>query len=154
MTAPDLDNNRQKLRPEDGGMENPMAQENIEIKETGFEHKVVKFLHKYADYDDYSVKSFKDAVPFKIKELDPKITTGLLLGYDKPDLRRRYNELFPIRRLRACHADFVSPSYELMHFSFVKRMKKYHYPVYIWTVNEPELINKMLELKPAGIITA
>ena len=34
MTAPDLDNNRQKLRPEDGGMENPMAQENMEIKET------------------------------------------------------------------------------------------------------------------------
>ena len=34
MTAPDLNDNRQKLRPEDGGMENPMAQENIEIKET------------------------------------------------------------------------------------------------------------------------
>ena len=34
MTAPDLNDNRQKLRPEDGGMENPMAQENMEIKET------------------------------------------------------------------------------------------------------------------------
>ena len=34
MTAPDLNDNRQKLRPEDGGMENPMTQENIEIKET------------------------------------------------------------------------------------------------------------------------
>ncbi|SEQ28629.1 glycerophosphoryl diester phosphodiesterase [Lachnospiraceae bacterium NE2001] len=126
---------------------------DIEIKETGFEHRVVRFLHKYSDYKDYSVKSFKDAVPFKIKELDPKITTGLLLGYEKADARRRINELFPIRRLRACHADFVSPHFLLLRFGFEKRMKKAGYPIYVWTVNAPEVIDEVLQKQVTGIIT-
>lgn len=126
---------------------------DIEIKETGFEHKVVKFLHKYANYEDYSVKSFKDIVPYKIKEIDPNITTGLLLGYEKANFKRRFNELFPVRRLQACKVDFVSPAYQLLKFAYVKRMKEAGYPVFVWTVNEPELIDKILDFDPEGLIT-
>ena len=126
---------------------------DIEIKETGFENRVVKLLHKYADYDWYSVKSFKDAVSYKIKDIDPKITTGLLLGYEKADVRRRVNELFPVRRLRACRADFVSPYFLLLRYGFEARMKKAGYPIYVWTVNAPEIIDDMLTRDIAGIIT-
>ena len=126
---------------------------DIEIKETGFEHKVVKFLHKYANYEDYSVKSFKDIVPYKIKEIDTNITTGLLVGFEKANFKRRVNELFPVRRLRACRADFISPAYQLLHFGYVKRMKAFGYPVLVWTVNEPEDIRRILAMNPEGLIT-
>ena len=81
---------------------------DIEIKEHGFEKKIVKELHKLADVSEYSVKSFDDRVPYAIRKLDPEIKTGLLIGGTKFKLKKRFNELFPIRRLKACKADFVS----------------------------------------------
>lgn len=126
---------------------------DIEVKEPGYEYRLVKAFNKYLDYDEYSVKSFEDIVPYRIKELDPNITTGLLLGYDKADFKRRYNEIFPLRRLRACKADFVSPYYLLLRCSFVKRMKHYGYPVYVWTVNDKKRIKKLLKSDITGIIS-
>ena len=112
---------------------------DIEIKEVGYEYRVVKIVQKYLDYNEYSIKSFFDATPYRIKQIDPNITVGLLLGREDADFKMRYNELFPKRRLKACHADFVCTFPPLMLFSFTKRMNHYGYPVYVWTVN-----NKLL----------
>ena len=127
---------------------------DIEIKETGYEKRVVRILHKYLDYDEYSVKSFYDVTPYKIKMLDNRITVGLLLGRDDADFRMRYNEIFPMRRLRACRADFVCPYPLLMLFSFTRRMNYYGYPVYVWTVNNELVMRYFLSFtRVAGLIT-
>ena len=127
---------------------------DIEIKETGYEARVVKILHKYLDHSEYSVKSFYDVTPYRIKNLDSNITVGLLLGRDDADFRMRYNEIFPMRRLKACRADFVSPYPLLMLFSFTRRMNHYGYPVYVWTVNKRFLLWYFLRFtKVAGLIT-
>ena len=126
---------------------------DIEVKEPGFEHRLVRLLHKYAKYEDYSIKSFEDCIPYRVKELDPNITTGLLLGYNKADAKRRLNEIFPVRRLKACKADFVSPQYWLMRFDFIERLQRRGYPVYVWTVNTPGLMEKVMRRGAAGVIT-
>ncbi|MCR5213091.1 MAG: glycerophosphodiester phosphodiesterase [Eubacterium sp.] len=127
---------------------------DIEVKETGYEFRLVKLFKKYLDYNEYSVKSFEDPVPYKIKLLDPNITTGLLLGYNEDTFQRRFNEIFPGRRLKACNADFVSPYWMLMRFGFLFRMRHAGYPVYVWTVNKKKRMKKLIKKKGlTGIIS-
>ena len=126
---------------------------DIEVKERGFEHKLLKELDKYVTPDQYSIKSFDDRVSYVIKQLRPEITTGLLIVKSKAGLRRRISEIFPERRLRRCKADFVSPNYRLLRFGFVNRLKKSGFPIYVWTVNDKKFIIKALSLDVDGIIT-
>ena len=126
---------------------------DIEIKEHGFEKQVVDALHELADISEYSVKSFDDNVPYTIKKLDKNITVGLLLGCHDSDFKKRINEVFPWRRVKACKADFVSPYYLLIQFGFLARMRRAHIPVYVWTVNEKKRIGYYMLKNIDGIIT-
>ena len=126
---------------------------DIEIKEHGFEKKLLKTLDKYVTTDEYTIKSFNDKVPYTIKLHRPDITVGLLIGQTNGNLKRRVNELFPVRRLKKCKADFVSPHYELFHLGFIKRMKKAGYPVLVWTVNDEKIMKKLLKADIEGLIT-
>lgn len=126
---------------------------DIEVKEAGFEHRLVRLLRKNVDYNNYSVKSFKDIIPYRVKELDPHIHTGLLLGYKKAGIKRRLNEIFPEKRLRKCRADFVSPNSRLLRLGFISRMRKKGYPVYVWTINEPKEMKRLISVGVDGIIT-
>ena len=53
---------------------------NLEIKEEGFEDRIVKLLTSNFSYEDFFVTSFSSLVVKKIKTLDSKITAGLLVG--------------------------------------------------------------------------
>ena len=126
---------------------------DIEVKEHGFEKKLVRELRKYADTSEYSIKSFVDKVPYAIKKIDPEIETGLLVGGENAKLKKSINSIFPVRRLKACKADFVSPYYRCLRLGFIRRMKKAGYPVYVWTVNDKKMIKKLLKKDIAAIIT-
>ena len=126
---------------------------DIEIKEAGFENKVVKMCNKYLDYDEYTIKSFKEKVIYRIKMLDNNITTGLLLGSRKIKLWQRVEESFPIGKIIRCKCDFVSPNEWLATPGFLFRMKLQKVPVYVWTVNKKRSMTYFLNLGVEGIIT-
>ena len=56
-------------------------------------------------------------------------------------------------RIAACNADFVSPYYKLATPGFIKRMKLYNKPVYVWTVNRARLMGKCIYNHVDGIIS-
>ena len=127
---------------------------DIEIKEVGYEYRIVKLVQKYLNYEEYSIKSFYDVTPYRVKLIDPNITVGLLLGRDDADFKMRCNEIFPGRRLKACHADFVSPYPALMLCWFTRRMNHARFPVYVWTVNNKFMTKFFIKhSKIAGLIT-
>lgn len=127
---------------------------DIELKESGYERRVVNLVKKYyPSYNDYMMKSFIDKTVARIKELDPNIKAGLLLGKANATFRRRLHEYFPEHRLRACHADFVSPHYQLATAEFVARMHIEKKPVYIWTVNHAKTILSCIRKHADGIIS-
>ena len=126
---------------------------DIEIKESGYEAKVVGLCTELLDYNEYTIKSFKEKVIYKVKNLDSNITTGLLLGVKKAGFTKRISEYFPFVRLFRCKCDFVSPNELLATKDFLFRMKLAHYPVYVWTVNNEKGIKKFLKRKVEGIIT-
>lgn len=119
---------------------------DIEFKEDGYVKEAVSVIHKYLRNDEFFIRSFLDEVLIQVKEIDPNITTALLLGKDKPEhrFRTRMSELFPGRRLRRTKADFVSPHYKLLRFFFVMRMNLRKCSVSVWTVNDEEIIKKVV----------
>mgnify|MGYP000019454930 FL=1 len=125
----------------------------IELKEAGYEKKVLTLVQSMYSYEEYSIQSFLDIVVRRIKKIDSQVHVGLLVGTKNTDFRTHFNEYFPTRRIKECHADFVSPHYLLATPDFVLRMKRTGIPIYVWTVDEPKLISHYLDLSVSGIIT-
>lgn len=84
---------------------------DIELKETGYEQKIIDLVERYYDYSDYMMKSFIDRSVLRIKEIDPNIKAGLLIGTPRNTIIHRLNEYFPLHRLHVCKADFISPHF-------------------------------------------
>lgn len=125
----------------------------IELKEAGYEKRVLSMVNSYLSYEEYSIQSFLDIIIRRVKKLDTSVNAGLLIGVRDADLSTRFNEYFPVRRLNACHADFVSAHYLIATPEFILRMKHAGFPVYVWTVDTPKTISYYLNLDIAGIIT-
>ncbi len=126
---------------------------DIELKETGYEFKVLSLVKKYFSYDGFMIKSFLDTAVKKVELLDKKVNTGLLLGYKKADVKRRVNEFLPSRRLKLLDVDFVSPNHKLVTWDYMLRMRLLKKKVYVWTVNDEAIMKKLLKKKVDGIIT-
>ncbi len=122
---------------------------DIELKEEGYEDRIVFLTTKYLKYADFVVKSFNDASIRKIKDLDPKIKTGLLLGKvsTKFPLSSICSQFFPEYRIWKTGANFVAPHFRLLKFGFLWRMKLLDTEVYVWTVNEEWRLFKLLSNK-------
>ena len=122
---------------------------DIELKEEGYEDRIVALATKYLKYSDFVIKSFNDASVRKIKDLDPQIKTGLLLGKvsGKFLLLSILSQFFPEYRIFKTGADFVAPHFRLLKFGFLWRMKVLRREVYVWTVNEEWQLFKLLGSK-------
>ena len=53
---------------------------DIEVKETGFEQKLITMVNQYLDYNQFFIRSFIEDVIIKAKEIDPNIKTVLLIS--------------------------------------------------------------------------
>ncbi|MEO0840059.1 MAG: glycerophosphodiester phosphodiesterase [Cyanobacteria bacterium J06643_5] len=131
---------------------------DIELKETGYEEKVLSLITRYLPYSEFVLKSFNYESVTKIKKINPKVTVGLLLGEDQEEFNkfsicRKILELFPEYRILKSRLDFVSPHYNLLQLNFVSRMKLLKKKVYVWTVNEEEVFEKLYRMKIDAVIT-
>ncbi|MEL6180310.1 MAG: glycerophosphodiester phosphodiesterase [Myxococcota bacterium] len=129
---------------------------DVELKEVGYEKRVLELLYQegWATHN-FVIKSFMDDTVRTLKALEPRVTAGLLLGVDKPKhvVATRLSELFPRKRLKACRADFVSPNHQLLRLGYVPRMRLLGQPVYVWTVNDVRLMEKVVRRGVDAVIT-
>lgn len=129
---------------------------DIEIKEEGYEKEVVNFILEFLKEDEFAITSFNDNSLKTIKEVFPKIRTGLILGKPNPKnpFGTRISELFPFKRCREINVDFIAPHWRLLKLGLPRRAKKHKLPVFVWTVNEANLISKFLRnTRIDGIVT-
>lgn len=126
---------------------------DIELKESGYEDIVLNLLSKHFSIDHFVITSFIDSVLIKVKEINPEVKVGLLIGMEQASLRRRLSEIFPIRRLKYTGADFVVPNYRLVTPWFLRSCKRLRYNIYVWTVNGDNLYTKLIHKRVSGIIT-
>jgi len=127
---------------------------DIEFKESGYVDEALDLITKYLDYNEFFIRSFLDDVIVDAKAYNKNVRAALLIGTlpQKHKLRTRLSELFPGRRIRKCGCDFISPNYGLLKFGFLWRMKLLKKPVSVWTVNDEQLMRKLLLKKKVDAI--
>jgi glycerophosphoryl diester phosphodiesterase len=129
---------------------------DVELKEESYEEEIVELLYRYFEEDQFVITSFNDASLGVIKERYPKIKTGLILGREIPPshLWTRLQELFPAKRCKMTKVDFLVAHLKLLRVGFLERARRNHLPVFVWTVNDEEMIRKLLHDKSVyAIIT-
>ena len=119
---------------------------NVEIKTPGMEEEVLRELRLKGDRPPFVVTSFHDVTVARVKALDPEVEVGLVLGQGNPksSLSKRLSEFFPYLRLRRSHADLIVLHKWLIRMGVLRRMAWLGYPVWVWTVNKPSRIRRML----------
>ncbi len=127
---------------------------DVELKEAGYEEEVVEMTLKYLTVEEFFVRSFIGDAIKKIKEINPNIKTVLLVGKEKVKFGffSRLLEIYPYHSIKKYKADMVSPHYLLVRWGFTKRMHRHEVPVLVWTVNEEELMNKLLNKEKVDAI--
>ncbi|MCM1081849.1 MAG: glycerophosphodiester phosphodiesterase [Clostridium sp.] len=126
---------------------------DIELKEAGYEKTVVDMVKSSFGYGDFVMKSFSDAAITHIKKYDRNIKTGLLVGRKHVPIKTFISDMFPMKRLKSCHADFVAAHYVLCSRLYVNYMHKHGLKVFVWTVNSPKAIKRCLWFHADAVIT-
>lgn len=129
---------------------------DVELKESGYEKELMDLILQYFPYEEFVITSFQDRALLAVKQDYPRTRTGLLLGDGEP--RRPWllslPELFPLERLARIEADLIVAHYELLRLGFADRMLRAGKSVYVWTVDEPSLLAKLLhDGRIAAVIT-
>ena len=120
---------------------------DVELKEESYEKELVELLTRYVEEDQFVITSFNDASLRAVKERFPDIKTGLILGKEIPPYHplKRLQELFPMRRCKKAKADFLVPHRKLLRLGFLERASRNHQPVFVWTVNDKEMMGRLLQ---------
>ncbi len=115
----------------------------IELKENGAEDKVVDLIRKNKLIDEVFIVSFKANRLKMIKELEPKLKTGLIL----------FASLDPIRLAKNCGADVVAPFRWFITKGLIERAKANGLHTFTWTVDETSKAQVLKEKGVSGIVT-
>jgi len=127
---------------------------DVELKEEGYEEEIIELLFKYFKKNQFIITSFNDSSLKRIKDHYPDIKVGLLLGKLRAPLLARISEFFPMRRYKKAKADFLVAHWKLLRAGFLERARRSHQPVIVWTVNDEEMMRRLLNEKGVyGIVT-
>ena len=119
---------------------------DVELKEAGYTDRVIDALSKRFEPERVLVTSFIDEVVAEAKHLTSASTVGLLVGIDRPRpvVRTRLSELDPVRRARACGADYVVMHFTLAELGALRRAHRAGFPAIVWTVNDAARLRRYL----------
>lgn len=119
---------------------------NIELKMNGhekmLEERVLKIIDGKNFADQCIVTSFKFAAIDKVKELNSAICAGYIFSKMPEDV-----DVF------TANVDLLSVNYKLVDKEFVDKAHANNKEVHVWTVNEPDEMNRLIGLGVDSIIT-
>jgi len=117
---------------------------DVELKVVGVEEETVNLLRKYGLEDKALITSFLPTVLGEIKNIAPDIEVGVLL--EEWD-----DEYLDIARRIEAYA--LLPPYTIVTRELVDKIKGSGYALIVWTVNDPQEAERLLEMGVDGIIT-
>ncbi len=125
---------------------------NIEIKlETfttdGREKEVAALVERSGIGNQIIISSFNPVSLWRIKRLAPALATALLFYNTKKNWLLDYGYLAPFLGISAIH-----PHHSQVSLDMVLMAHRMGWKVNVWTVNEPEIVAKLLTLGVDGII--
>lgn len=129
----------------------------IEVKEKGFEQKLVEIIEKEKVVSEVIVLSFKEDIVRKVKLLNPSIEIGNLVRVRKFYIPwffyDRYQANVLVKRTLELGAKVLVLNFDFYSKVLLKKCHKNNIAVWLWAVNELNLMNKFIEAGVDGIIT-
>ena len=113
----------------------------IELKETGFEEKVLRTVQKNGLEENVVIVSFLEDALRKVKELNEKVETGLIYVKHKN----------PVKTASDLKASYVLPLYRFTHTADVQKAHQNGLKVIVWTINKPEEVADYVKKGVDGI---
>lgn len=113
----------------------------IELKETGFEEKVLKAVQKKGLEKNVITVSFLEDALRKVKELNEKVETGLIYAKHKN----------PVKTASDLKASYLLPLYRFTHTADVQKAHQNGLKVIVWTINKPEEVADYVKKGVDGI---
>lgn len=128
---------------------------NIEIKteavtdrvEGGVEQKSLQLVRKYGMEDHVLFSSFDYRAVARLKKLDPEIPVALLYNKRKSDSK------LPHQLVQQLNADAFNCSFRQLRRKWVKNLKEYEIPHFIYTVNSKRKMKSLYRSGVTGIFT-
>ena len=123
---------------------------HLDLKETGYEAAVVGLADSILGPGNFVVTTLEDVSVATIKRAFPGVRTALSLGRSLGDVPRRrwaairHSELYPMRRVRACGADWVAVNFRLARLGVARACHRQGVGIMVWTVDADPLIDQFL----------
>ncbi len=123
---------------------------HLDLKETGYEAEVVGLASSILGPENFVATTLEDVSVAAIKRAYPEVRTALSLGRSLGDVPRRrwaairHSELYPLRRIQACGADWVAANYRLARLGVVRACHQQGIGIMVWTVDAEPLIDHFL----------
>lgn len=123
---------------------------HLDLKDTGYEAEVIQLALQHFGPAGFVATTMEDVSVRSIKDKFPDVSTALSLGRDSAGIpawklaQVRQSELFPMRRIRECGADWVAANYQLARRGVTERCRKNGVGVMVWTVDTDDLIDRFL----------
>jgi glycerophosphoryl diester phosphodiesterase len=113
---------------------------DIEIKEKGSEQEIVGILKNNLPYRGFVITSFHDSSIRSVKSYDKNVTCGLICGFfgSVTKINR------PVTRAIKAKADFLVLNHKLLNIRTIREAKQSNLPIWVWTVNNPKKIEKLM----------
>lgn len=123
---------------------------HLDLKETGYEAEVVGLASSILGPENFVATTLEDVSVAAIKRAFPEVRTALSLGRSLGDVPRRrwaairHSELYPLRRIQACGADWVAANYRLARLGVARACHQQGIGIMVWTVDAEPLIDHFL----------
>ena len=133
---------------------------HLDLKMIGGEESIVRLALDLLGPGNFVTTTLEDESVTAIKARFPDVPVALSLGRDLKTVRRsrwaqvRLSELFPIRRIRACHADWAAVNRKLAAAGVLAQCHRHGIKTMIWTVDSDKEIERWLtDSRVAVLIT-
>jgi len=111
----------------------------IELKEKGFEKKIIELIKEKGIQEKALVISFLAPALRKVKKLAPDVKTGLLFFYPL---------INPIKTALGLKVDFIGPFYRIASKQLIDEAHEAGLKVFVWNIDD---LNEMKSLVDRGV---
>lgn len=114
--------------------------------------KTIEAVKAHGLFDKLLISSFSPEVLVECKKVDPGCKTGFLYS---PDRKICYQKMIfgYVEFAKEVKADYLHPHFSLVTKKYVKKLHENGIGINVWTVDKPEVINRVMKCGVDGLIT-